>query len=81
MENQVYASVTNIGVRPTFDNPLPSPRIEPHILDMKDQIYDKILTLEFMEFLRPEQKYNDSSELVAQIHKDINVTRDFFQER
>jgi FAD synthase len=48
---------------------------------MKDQIYDKILTLEFMEFLRPEQKYNDSSELVAQIQKDINVTRDFFQER
>jgi len=81
MDDKVYASVTNIGVRPTFENPLPSPRIEPHILDMKDQIYDRMLALEFMEYLRPEIKFNDPSELVAQIQKDISATRDFFQVR
>ena len=81
LEGKAYASVTNIGVRPTFENPLPSPRIEPHILDMKDQIYDRILALEFMEYLRPEIKFNDPSELVAQIQKDISATREFFQVR
>jgi riboflavin kinase/FMN adenylyltransferase len=73
-----YASVTNIGVRPTFDNPLPVPRIEPHILDINEQLYGQDLALEFIEYLRPEIKFESSKELVAQIQKDIQKTRDLF---
>jgi riboflavin kinase/FMN adenylyltransferase len=73
-----YASVTNIGVRPTFDNPLPIPRIEPHILDIDEQLYGKELSLEFIDYLRPEIKFESSKELVAQIQKDIQKTRDLF---
>ncbi len=73
-----YASVTNIGVRPTFENPLPVPRIEPHLLDMQEQLYQQTLTLEFIEYLRPEMKFASSQELVAQIQKDILRTREIF---
>lgn len=73
-----YASVTNIGVRPTFDNPLPVPRIEPHILDINEQLYDQYLSLDFIDYLRPEIKFESSKELVAQIQKDIQKTRDRF---
>ena len=73
-----YASVTNIGVRPTFENPLPVPRIEPHLLDMQEQLYQQTLSLEFIDFLRPEMKFSNSQELVAQIQKDIAHTREIF---
>ena len=73
-----YASVTNIGVRPTFDNPLPVPRIEPHILDLNEQLYGQDLALEFIDYLRPEIKFESSKELVAQIQKDIHKTRELF---
>lgn len=75
---RAYASVTNIGVRPTFENPLLVPRIEPHILDMHDQLYGQELTLGFIDHLRPEIKFADSKELVAQIQKDILRTRELF---
>lgn len=75
VNGKVYASVTNIGVRPTFENPLPVPRIEPHILDMQDQLYQQQLSLEFIEFLRPEIKFDNSQQLVEQIQKDIARTR------
>lgn len=73
-----YASVTNIGVRPTFDNPLPEARIEPHILDIDEQLYGQELSLDFIDYLRPEIKFESSKELVAQIQKDIQKTRDRF---
>lgn len=70
-----YLSVTNVGVRPTFANPLPSPRVEPHLLDTDETFYDKILKLEFIEFLRPEVRFPDSNALVKQIQLDIQKTR------
>ncbi|MBA4384575.1 MAG: hypothetical protein C0410_07545 [Anaerolinea sp.] len=73
-----YASVTNIGVRPTFDNPLPDARIEPHILDIDEQLYGQDLSLEFIDYLRPEIKFENSKELVTQIQKDIQKTRAHF---
>lgn len=78
VNGRAYASVTNIGVRPTFENPLLVPRIEPHILDMHDQLYGQELSLEFIDHLRPEIKFADSKELVVQIQKDILKTRELF---
>lgn len=75
---KTYLSVTNVGVRPTFENPLPVPRVEPHLLDTTDTFYDKTLKLEFIEFLRPEVRFPDSRSLVDQIQKDINKTRKIF---
>lgn len=78
VNGRVFASVTNIGVRPTFDNPLPEARIEPHILDIDAQLYGQDLSLEFVDYLRPEIKFESSKELVAQIQKDIQKTRAHF---
>jgi riboflavin kinase/FMN adenylyltransferase len=71
-----YDSVTNIGIRPTFDHPLEIPRIEPHLLDMKKQIYNAELTLEFIDFIRPEIKFANADDLVIQIKKDIETARE-----
>lgn len=75
VDGKAYLAVTNVGVRPTFDSPLPAPRVEPYLLDTSEQFYDKYLSLEFHEYLRPEQKFPDSQALIAQITQDVEKTR------
>jgi len=76
VNQKTFLSVTNVGVRPTFDNPLPTPRVEPHLLDTNDSYYRKTLKLEFIEYLRPEVRFPDSRALVDQIQQDIQKTRE-----
>ncbi len=80
VDGKTYLAVTNVGVRPTFDNPLPKPRIEPHLLDTEERFYDKTLCLEFFEYLRSEVKYPDADALIAQIKKDVQKTRELFSD-
>ncbi len=79
INRKTYLSVTNVGVRPTFDNPLPYPRIEPHLLDTNETFYGKTLTLEFIDYIRPEVRFPDSKALVAQIQMDIKKTREILK--
>jgi riboflavin kinase / FMN adenylyltransferase len=79
VDGKTYSSVTNIGVNPTFETDLIAPRVEPHLLDMNEQIYGKTLKLEFIEYLRPEIKYETPQALVAQITKDIEKTREILK--
>jgi riboflavin kinase/FMN adenylyltransferase len=79
LDGKTYIAATNIGVRPTFENPLPAPRVEPHLLDIQEHLYGQDLKLEFIEFLRPEVKFESSDALVAQIQLDIARTRQVFK--
>lgn len=78
MTESDHQAVTNIGLRPTFENSLPVPRVEPHILDLDRDLYDSELTLEFIDFLRPEKKFANVNKLIAQIKKDIKKARKVF---
>jgi SHS2 domain-containing protein len=63
----------NVGVRPTFDNGLPS--IEAYLLDFDEDLYGQCLGLSFMRRLRGEMKFPGIPELVAQIRTDVRVAR------
>lgn len=72
VDNTIYPSVTNIGVRPTFyDSNIESPSIETHILNFNDNIYNKNIKIDFIEFVRDEKKFSDVTTLISQINKDI----------
>lgn len=71
-----YTAVTNIGVRPTFANPLEFPRVEPHLLDLQEDLYGDFLKLELIEYLRPEETFNSPTELIAQVNRDIEKTKE-----
>lgn len=75
---RTYLSVTNVGVRPTFENPLSAPRVEPHLLDTDETFYGLTIKLEFIEFLRPEVRFPDAKALIEQIQQDIRKTRELF---
>lgn len=64
-----YAGMLNIGHRPTVDNGN-NLSIEAHILDFSDNIYNRYLRIEFMHFIRPEQKFGNLEALRAQLRND-----------
>lgn len=79
-----FQSVTNIGVRPTVDGL--HHRVEAHLLDfpppeLPDDLYGELLTVEFIERLRGEQRFQGLDELVAQIQHDIEQARRLFGRR
>jgi riboflavin kinase/FMN adenylyltransferase len=73
-----YPAVTNVGVRPTFsEQEIIS--VETLILDFNDDIYGEELRVEFIQCLRPEQKFDSVQALTQQIEKDKLITRRIFE--
>jgi len=68
-----YASVTNVGIRPSFEDD--ERTVESYIFDFNEDIYGQRLTLEFVEHLRSEKKFNGIDELMAQIKQDSEQAR------
>ena len=72
-EGRSRPSVTNVGVRPTFDNGERS--IETFILDYTADLYDKIIRVEFVKKLRDERKFSGIDEIRAQLGRDVENAR------
>jgi riboflavin kinase/FMN adenylyltransferase len=68
-------AVTNIGVRPTFDNSHGVTRVEAHLLDYDGDLYGKVMRLTFIDRLRDEQRFADPDALVRQINRDVRLAR------
>ena len=64
-ENKSRRSVTNIGVRPTFNGTALT--VETHLLDFSAEIAPKRIELRFWKRLRREQKFSGPAELREQI--------------
>ena len=73
VNGQHYKGMLNIGHRPTINNGTDL-SIEVHILDFEGDIYNQPMRIEFIEFLRPEVKFDSVDELIAQMHKDKEET-------
>ncbi len=76
--------VTSVGVRPTFENTTQA-NIETLLLDFDDNIYHEDLTVEFIEHLRGEIKFEHVEDLIQQIEQDKRearriLTHESFQE-
>jgi riboflavin kinase/FMN adenylyltransferase len=78
-ESEKTPAAVNIGVRPTFTPDLPAPAVEAHLLDFHRDLYGQSVRLEFVEFLRPELKFNSIPALVEQIQSDIHQTRNILR--
>jgi riboflavin kinase / FMN adenylyltransferase len=71
-----YPSVTNVGIRPTFKNINNNVQIEAYLMDFDRDIYDTTIRLEFVEYLRQEERFENIQALVDQMHKDIQKARE-----
>ena len=75
-EPRSQRSVTNIGVRPTFNGS--SLSIETHLLDAQLAASPKRIEVRFWKRLREEKKFTGPDELRAQIAADIARANKFF---
>ncbi len=67
-------AMVNIGVAPTVtDNG--NLTIEAHILDYNGDLYGQCLSLQFINRLRDEQRFDSLDSLVNQLQKDLESTR------
>ena len=71
-------SVTNIGVRPTFDGL--KHLIETFIMDYAGNIYGKKLRIDLVARLRDEMRFSNAQELVVQMHKDVEKAKQIFKD-
>ncbi|AUC61899.1 bifunctional riboflavin kinase / FMN adenylyltransferase RibF [Cyanobacterium sp. HL-69] len=75
-QNNIYDNqllgVMNIGDRPTVDGTKTT--VEVHILNWEGDLYNKVLEVELLKFLRPERKFNSLDELKAQIASDCELS-------
>lgn len=73
-----YAGATSVGTNPTFVHlPNPPVSIETYILDFDEDIYDKMVQIEFRQFLREQVVYSSVDALVEQITKDVAEVRGY----
>jgi riboflavin kinase/FMN adenylyltransferase len=75
-ETHSRRSVTNVGMRPTFNGG--SLSVETHLLDFSGEVTAKRMEVRFWKRLREEKKFSSPEELRAQIARDIASTRLFF---
>lgn len=71
-------SITNIGVRPTFENDA-DPSIETYLFDFDADLYGDVLRVRFLHRIRDERKFNGIDELKAQIGKDSARALNYFR--
>lgn len=63
----------NVGCRPTFDKR--DVNCEVYIFDFTNDIYDKLLRVAFVEYIRPEKKFESVTQLCEQIAQDVHDAR------
>ena len=77
ISDKSYQSITNIGVRPTFN--ANSLQIESHIFDFNKNVYGKKIKIYFLARIRNEKKFETVEKLIENITKDVNFGRKYFK--
>ena len=75
VRGEKYSAAVNIGTNPTFTPDKQTLNVEAFLLDFDQDIYDETVTLEFVQRLRDELKYDSVEALIKQIHLDVERTR------
>lgn len=77
VDGVLHASVTNVGVRPTFGPDGPR-TVETHLFDAALDLYGRPLRLAFVQRLRGERAFEDAAALQRQIAADCERARALF---
>lgn len=70
-----YQSISNIGCKPTVSEERVT-GVETYLYDFAEDIYGKEITVNLLEFKRPEMKFSSVEELKGQMQRDIAEGRE-----
>ncbi|RKD24274.1 riboflavin biosynthesis protein RibF [Ammoniphilus oxalaticus] len=71
VDDQNYFGVMNIGIKPTFEHEKIEKSLEAHLFDFNGDLYEREIKVDFLFFIREEQKFAGVDQLVAQIQLDV----------
>ena len=72
-----WQAVVNIGTQPTL--PSGQVTVEAHALGAHENLYGRQARVNLLKYLRPEKRFDSVEALIAQIAKDKEETKRFFQ--
>ena len=73
VDGTVHDAAVNVGVRPTFG--AGELIIEAFLIDFEGDLYGNEMTLQFVQYLRPELEFSTIDDLVNQMTQDVADTR------
>jgi riboflavin kinase / FMN adenylyltransferase len=76
---RAYESITNIGLRPTVEAGNAQPLMETCLLDVELDLYGQDIQIDFLERLRPEERFQSVEELGKQVSQDVAAVRKWHQ--
>ncbi|MBC8295638.1 MAG: bifunctional riboflavin kinase/FAD synthetase [Pelagibacterales bacterium] len=71
--SKILKGIANIGYRPTFKQK--KLLLEVYIFNFSDNLYNKYLTIEFINFIRKEKKFKNINQLKKQINSDLKLVK------
>jgi len=80
IDGQWRQSVTNIGVRPTFEGD-DTTAVETFVMDWSGDLYGDVIRVRFLRRLRDEKRFNSVDELRGQILRDVSRATSYFKRR
>jgi len=72
-----WNGVANLGYRPTVEGGEVKRLLEIHLFGLEFEIYGEDLEVEFVAFIRPEQKFDGLEALRGQIGSDVEAAKSF----
>ncbi|MDR2815083.1 MAG: riboflavin biosynthesis protein RibF [Proteiniphilum sp.] len=74
LRDLIYPGMLYIGKRPTLhsDNEV---SVEVNIFDFHGDLYNQSMSVEFIDFIRTDRKFDTKEELTAQIHRDKEMVK------
>jgi riboflavin kinase/FMN adenylyltransferase len=72
-EREWRPGAMSVGVRPTFGGQVRT--LEVHLIDWNGDLRGRDLDVEFVEWLRPERRFDDTAQLVAAMRVDVSEAR------
>jgi riboflavin kinase/FMN adenylyltransferase len=75
LDGIVHPGVVNLGYRPTVSREKSQRVLEIYLFDFDQEIYGKDIEVQFVQFLRPEQKFENLDTLARQIELDVQQAR------
>lgn len=74
VDGKTHDGVASYGRRPTFDNG--APLLESFLFDFSGDLYGKELEVQFIDWIRPELKFDGIEALKVQMQDDVRVAKE-----
>ena len=74
VDGQTFRAAVSVGVSPLFKNET-NANVEAHILNFSGDLYNKRITIQFCEFLRPMIAFSSKEDLISTVKHNIEQAR------